>query len=172
MQRTLSPPRVLVTLALVAGLLSAARVTRPSPAARGDGIAGLTWLSGTWVRDDGGQHLEETWSAATDYAMIGMFRWARQEKVWLYELMSIESENHTLVFRLRHFNRELEPWKSEAAGPLTYPLLLLTENEVVFEDPERDEPRRFIYSREGDELTVRLEKSDGSGDSFRFTRVD
>lgn len=132
----------------------------------------LAWMQGRWVIDDDGQYLEETWSPAREDAMVGCFRWARKGGVWLYELMSIELEEDLLVFRLRHFDRGLAPWKSEAEGPLTYPLLDFSENRVVFENPERDSPRRFVYEREGDTLTIRLEDPDGEDEHpFRF-RLD
>ncbi len=132
----------------------------------------LAWMSGRWIREDKGQFLEETWTEPEGDALVGMFRWARQGKFWLYELMSIEEENGSLVFRLRHFNRGLEPWASEASGPLTYPLASLEENKVVFENPERDSPRRFVYERNDEQLTIKMQgESEAGGDVFRFDLV-
>ena len=133
-------------------------------------IEELSWLKGRWVIDGDGQYIEETWGPARENAMVGSLRWARKGDVWLYELMSIETDDEAgLVFRLRHFNRKLEPWDSEKAGPLTYPLFDFGENRVVFENPEKDSPRRFVYEREGDRLTIRLEGPDGKDESpFRF----
>ena len=131
-------------------------------------LAELDWMAGRWSREDEGQYLEETWSPARTDAMVGVFRWARGGSVWLYELMSIEADGPDITFRLRHFSRGIEPWTSEADGPLTYPLKSMSENEVVFENPERNSPRRFIYRRTGDELEVRLETADGESDSFRL----
>ena len=135
----------------------------------------LAWLSGRWEFATQGQHLEETWSPATDDAMLGMFRWARDGSVWLYELMSIEQEQDTLVLRLRHFSRGLEPWASEAEGALEYPLKSLANGEAVFENPQRDAPRRFIYRREADRLTIRIEAAGddaGPPDQFTFELAD
>ena len=131
----------------------------------------LGWMEGRWVLEANGSYIEETWSPARADAMVGSLRWARGEGVWLYELLAIEAdEEHGLVFRLRHFDRGLEPWSSEAEGALAYPLHDLTESRAVFENPERDDPRRFVYERVDDTLTVRLEKADGSSDNaFRFT---
>jgi hypothetical protein len=130
----------------------------------------LSWMKGRWVIEDEGQYLEETWGPAREDAMVGSLRWARKGDVWLYELMSIEEDQDSgLVFRLRHFNRNLEPWPSEKDGPLTYPLYNIEDNRVVFENPERDSPRRFVYEREGDQLTVSLLGPDGvDKDPFVF----
>ncbi len=101
--------------------------------------------------------------------MVGCFRWSRAGGVWLYELMSIETDKeHGLVFRLRHFSRNLKGWDSEKDGPMTFPLVDVGDNYVIFEDPERDDPRRTIYRRTGDELTVRLENAEGI-DEHPFT---
>jgi hypothetical protein len=151
---------------------SASRTPEPRarPAtAREANVIDLEWLSGRWVRETDDQFLEESWSEPVGDAMVGVFRWAREESFWLYELMSIEEEDGSLVFRLRHFHRGLEIWKSELESPLTYPLSALEENEVIFENPERDSPRRFVYRREGDRLTVAVEGPEpGSGDRFQF----
>ena len=160
-----------ISFALCALALGAAPLL-PRPAAAEDSlIHELGWMQGRWVIDGGGQYIEETWGPAREDALVGSLRWARGGKVWLYELMSIETDaEHGLVFRLRHFDRNLKPWDSEKDRPLTYPLLDFSEDRVVFEDPERDSPRRFVYEREGEHLTIRLEDPEGKDDSpFRFT---
>ena len=138
-------------------------------------IDGLEWLSGCWVMGEGGaegEYLEETWSPAREDALVGCFRWSRGGEVWLYEIMVIEVEGDSLVFRLRHFDRGLKPWASEADGPLTYPLAELASGRVVFENPERDSPRRFVYEREGDRLSVSIEGANGEATPLLFRRVD
>ncbi len=131
-------------------------------------LADLSWMEGKWVREESGAYLEETWSSPVNNSLYGMFRWNRDGKPWMCEFMSITLEGEKAVFRLRHFNPALKPWEKEL--PLTYPLKSMGANEVVFEDPDNaaDHPRRFIYKRTGDALTVRLEKADGSGDEFVF----
>ncbi len=137
-------------------------------------IADLGWMAGTWVREEtDGQYLEEVWTAPVNNSLTGMFRWNRGGKPWMCELMTISLDGESLkpVFRLRHFDAALKPWEKDA--PLTYPLAKMSENEVVFEDPNNgsDHPRRFVYRRSGDKLTVRLENADGKGDEFEFTRA-
>ncbi len=159
------------TLFLLLCLLALGAAPLPGSSQSEDSlIQQLGWMQGRWVIDGDGQYLEETWGPAREDAMVGSLRWARKGKVWLYELMSIETdEEHGLVFRLRHFHRNLEPWDSEKDGPLTYPLLDFSEDRVVFEDPQRDSPRRFVYERDGDVMTIRLEDPEGKDDSpFRF----
>lgn len=163
------------TLGLISMLLClGAAPLLSGPAAREDPLLkNLEWMRGRWVLQDGGQYIEETWGPAREDAMVGVLRWARKGHVWLYELMSIEADEELgLVFRLRHFGRGLEPWKSEADGPMTYALQDFSENRVVFENLEQDSPRRFVYEREDDTLTIRLEGPDGVDDSPFVFRLD
>ena len=133
----------------------------------------LDFLEGRWVAEEGDQYIEETWSPPREDALVGCLRWARKGNVWLYELMSIETdEEHGLVFRLRHFERGLKPWAAEKDGPLTYPLLDVGDGYAIFENPERDSPRRFVYRRSGDELSMRVEGvEEDDVNAFRF-RLD
>ena len=174
--RVLALPPLFLAVALGLGAFGPAQDPAPVDGSADEtSLEALGWMAGRWIAEDDTQFLEETWSPPRGDALVGMFRWAREGGVWLYELFSIEEEDGTLVFRLRHFDRGLEPWDSEAEGPLVYPLAEFGENHVVFENPERDQPRRFVYRRDGDTLSVRLEKpEDGPGTrttEFRF-RLD
>jgi catechol 2,3-dioxygenase-like lactoylglutathione lyase family enzyme len=154
-----------------------ARMARQSPTTGTPAIADLAWLSGQWRlergTDDASETLEETWSPATGDAMTGMFRWMRGDNVWLYELMSIEQTGDELTFHLRHFGRGLRVWDSEfeKLTPFAYPLKTANTNRLVFENPDRDQPRTIVYTRDSDTLTVELLGPDGTGMSFTFNRV-
>jgi hypothetical protein len=160
-------------------------------------LADLGWLAGTWraTSDDGG-FLEETWSAPLGDAMCGMFRSAKPGgAVSLYELMSVELEGpvlppaagdgpiipgqerggapQRLVFRIRHFERGLVPWSSEADGPLTMEVRSVAKHRLELEAPTRDFPRTVSYERTGDTLTILLASAqpDGRRLEFVLTRV-
>ncbi len=139
-------------------------------ASAADKLASLAWMQGTWIKIDGKNYIEETWSEPKGDCMVGVLRWIKDGKVWMYELMAISNDKDKLVFRLRHFSREQTPWEKKDAG-FVYPLKLITKDEVVFENPDRNQPRRFIYRRSGaNELTARLEGPDKGGTDYRFRR--
>ena len=169
----------------------------PQDAALAAPLADLGWLSGTWraAGDDGG-FLEETWSAPLGDAMCGMFRSAKPGgAVSLFELMSLELEGpalppaaadgpiipgqerggapQRLVFRIRHFERGLVPWSSEADGPMTMEVRSVAKNRLELEAPTRDFPRTATYARAGDTLTILLAAAqpDGRRLEFVLTRV-
>jgi hypothetical protein len=164
-------------LAGLAVALGAAAPTAPAPAP--SPLDDLAWMAGTWLQEseDGAFRSEETWSSPRADAMVGMFRMAQRGSIDLYELMSIELEGppraadgplipgqepgaggapQRLVFRLRHFQRGLVPWESEKDGPLTFQAVSIQPNEAIFEDAARDFPRRVVYARQGEQLTIRL----------------
>ncbi len=173
--------------------LCSAPATAPAPVLDSP-LGDLAWLSGTWRhQDEAGNLEEETWSATSADAMVGMYRMASKGRVGLYELMSIELDGppgdaaadhdgpgipgqergapQRLVFRLRHFARGLKPWDSEAAGPLAFTVARLGEKEVVFENPASEFPREVVYRREGEVLTIRLVSATEKRKDLEFTLV-
>ena len=127
--------------------------TAPAPPT----IADLAWMQGHWQATFGGTQLEEYWSEPLGDCMMGAFRWVNGGKVTLFELLTIVQEEDALVLRLKHFGRDLAGHE-EKDEAWTYPLARVQDREAVFENPERDSPRRFIYRRTGeDTLLIRLE---------------
>lgn len=156
-----------------AGRTNSAPVT--SDAAARAKLAELAWIAGRWEAGDAENQLEEIWSAPRADAIMGVFRWVRGDKTWMYELLTVTAEGEDVVFRLRHFNSpNLTPWE-EKDGALTYKMVLLEKDKVVFENPQRDMPRRFIWLRTGpDKCIHRLEGTrDGQpvADEFHYRRV-
>lgn len=156
-------------LGLVALLLSVATLAGLDSIPAQDSAAGtvpieeatiddFAWIAGRWtVQQDEREFLEETWNAPMANSMIGMFRWQRGDRIWLYEFMMIEHRRgEGIWFHLRHIAPKGVSWEAKDA-PLSYPLAKLGDNEAVFEDPEKNQPRRFIFRRDGESLTVRLE---------------
>lgn len=136
-------------------------------------LADLAWMSGRWTANRDGQELEEVWSGPIGGTLTGMFRWSRQGKTFLYEIITIEEEDDgRLVYRMRHFNRGLKPWESEKDAPLTMNIVQAAGASVTFEDPEREFPRRIEYERAGDVMHIRLIGANGKVQSFELTRAD
>lgn len=118
----------------------------PSPVVVKASIADVAWIAGEWANEDGSNRLEESWSVPRGDSMIGMFRWLKGGKVWIYELLAIREEDETLVFRFRHFSNEMSAWESKTE-PLTYRLASLSDNEAVFENASSESHRRYSFRR-------------------------
>jgi len=127
------------------------RTSKYLPAKIGD----VAWIAGHWAMERGGR-LEEIWSKPDGNCMVGMFRWVKQDKVWIYEILTIREESGTLVFRFRHFSDELDAWEPKAE-PLTYRLSSIKDDEVVFTNPDSDKYRMISFTRDNDkQMTVRV----------------
>lgn len=128
----------------------------PSAPAADPTLADLAFLAGAWEATEDAESMREVWDAPRGDAMVGHFSIVQEGHAALYELFTVEEGEEGLAIRLRHFGRGLEPWASEAAGPLTMRLVEAGEGRALFEDPERDFPRTLSYTLEGDTLTTRL----------------
>ena len=109
-------------------------------------ITDVAWIAGEWAKEDDTNRLEESWSVPRGDSMIGMFRWIKDGKVWIYELLTIREERETLVLRFRHFGNDMSSWEPKNE-PLTYRLASFSDNEVVFENPSSDSHRRYSFYR-------------------------
>ena len=140
----------------------------PAATARAlESLQRLKWMHGEWISSQGGDTLHETWSTAHGDSMMGMFRWIKGDKVWMFELITITAEGDEVVFRLKHFSRGMVGWE-EKDESLTAKLTHLSENEVVFDGDRKGKPMRFAYIRQGGDLVVRIGRDEPT--ELRFQR--
>ena len=171
-----STPRLaLITIAAFSLVhdVSAVRVGAIGPG-EGSRLTALSWLAGTWQTKVGGDDLEEHWSAPAGDSMMGVFRWVKNGKVWMFELLTIVVEGDDVVLRLKHFNNKMVGWE-EKDKSLSWKLVKTGAEELVFENPDQKQPTKLSYRRSGENgLNVRLEaERDGkpSVEEFTFTRI-
>jgi hypothetical protein len=112
-------------------------------------LAKLAWLAGCWKSAGGEAGSEEQWMPAAGGAMMGMGRTVKHGKTISHEFMQIRAgEGGTLAF-VAH------PSGQKSAA---FPLLRISDDEVVFENAQHDFPQRVAYRREGDsKLAARIE---------------
>jgi len=135
-------------------------------------IETVAWIAGHWGQERPGGLLEEIWSKPQGDSMMGVFRWIKKGKVWIYEILTIREEEGTLVLRFRHFSDKLSTWEPKDE-PITYRLTKATDREAIFENPESDKFRRFAFRLDGDDMVVSVGSfRDGkvSSSEFRYSR--
>lgn len=97
-------------------------------------IERLGFLHGTWTGTIGESTVEESWSPSRSGNVIGMFRWINpDDSIQVLELMSVNVEGDEVIYRLRHFDRALTPWASEADGPIEMRAGAVTDLSVRWE---------------------------------------
>ncbi len=96
----------------------------------------LSWLAGCWKSVDAEEGSGETWTTPAGGAMFGIGRSVKQGKLLTYEFLQIRTlENGTLAYLA-------QPSGQNSAA---FPVLQLTDTEVVFQNAEHDFPQRIIY---------------------------
>jgi hypothetical protein len=127
--------------------------TKQSPGGMPAKIADVAWIAGHWESKRPAALLQEHWSEPAGDGMMGMFRWLKKDKTWIYEILAIREEGGSLVFRFRHFSDKMHAWE-EKEKPLMFRLVSLTKREAVFENPSGDDPGRYIFSRPDDKTLL------------------
>jgi len=90
-------------------------------------LAPFASLASTWTTPaDDGAPMQESWLAPRGNNMTGVLRWfADDGSVRMYEVMTITAEADAVRLRIRHFDKDMNPWASESEGPM---VLILTES--------------------------------------------
>lgn len=72
----------------------------PAGAARVDDLA---WLAGSWHGTFGDSRIEESWTAPSNGALLGMSRMGGGRGAATYEILLIEQEDENVLLRLKLF---------------------------------------------------------------------
>lgn len=114
---------------------------------RGD-LAGLAWLTGSWMLVSGGAVSEEHWTRPGGGTMLGVNRTVINGRTVAFEYVRIESTPHGIVYLASPIGRH---------PPTRFALKERGPRWVVFENPAHDFPQRIVYERRGDRLEARIE---------------
>jgi hypothetical protein len=131
--------------------------------------ADLSFIAGHWKGTMGQSSIIEVWSKPEGDAMVGMFKLTSGGKTRMTEFMAIEQRESGPVLIMRHFNPGLIA-REEKDAPLVWTVEKNEPNRAVFFAEK--EGSRLEYLRQGDSLTVTLEKTAAGKTTrtpFRFT---
>ncbi|MHC4590984.1 MAG: DUF6265 family protein [Planctomycetota bacterium] len=143
---------------LVSGLGLALAGCQTTPHAQtggepGSDLAGLGWLTGSWVLVSGGAVSEEHWTRPRGRTMLGLNRTVIDGRTAAFEYVRIEDTPDGVVFLASPQGRH---------PPTPFALVESGPHRAVFENPGHDFPNRIVYERRGDRLDARIEgKQDG-----------
>jgi hypothetical protein len=100
------------------------------------GLQDLAFISGHSRGELDGGVADEHWSEPAGDSMMGVYRYVKNGKVQMYEMMVIEQTAKGPVLRLKHFNAGLEGWEDKTQV-WSFPLVRFTLGEAVFERPDK-----------------------------------
>ena len=95
-------------------------------------ISQMAWLAGSWVGEGLGGHVEETWNAPSGGTMIGSFKLVHIDEPSIYEIELIVEEEESLVWKVKHFNRDFSAWE-EKADFVSFALVKIEEGAAYFD---------------------------------------
>ena len=128
-------------------------------------VTQLTWLAGCWeMRPAPGLSIEEQWTKPAGNTLLGMGRTIKAGRTVFTEFLRISVENGKLTYTARIGTK----------GVTEFPLLKMTADEIVFENPTHDFPQRIVYRRNGANITARIEGMDKGKErheDFPYTRA-
>lgn len=104
----------------------------------------LTFIAGCWA----GQGLFEMWMKPEGGSILGISRTIRKSQTVETEFFHVSEGKDGVVLNVQlKLATQTTPFRAK----------IITANSVTFENPEHDFPQRIIYTRDGDNLTGRIE---------------
>lgn len=94
-------------------------------------LSAISWMKGQWKGNAFGGEVEEVWSAPMGDAMMGSFRLLKEGEISFYEFMLFREVENSLVFQVKHFNKDLTGWE-EKNETEDFPLVKAEGNRVYF----------------------------------------
>lgn len=120
----------------------------PAQAADSD-MAKLAWLGGCWQSEGAEPGSVEHWLPLAGGTLMGVGRTVKQGKTVTHEFMQIrELPDGRIAFHAQPAGKPAD----------VFPVLKLSDSEVVFENLQHDFPQRVAYARDGaTRLNARIE---------------
>jgi len=136
-----------IMMAATAMLLMA---TTPAPA---PAVGDLAWMAGSWVKEQGGEWSEESWSGPRGGVMIGHSLSGAGDKASAFEFLILRpGADGALAYVAQ----------PGGGAPVAFALVERGPASAVFENATHDYPQRIAYVRDGDTLTATISLLDGS----------
>lgn len=122
----------------------------------------LGWMAGYWLSCEDGREVSETWTDPRLGLMAGTSVTVRGGRVG-FELSRIAPTGPAPDAPLAYFAQP------EGMAVTVFPVVASGPNQVTFEQPAHDFPRRIVYERAGDMLSARIEGDiDGETRTIRW----
>jgi hypothetical protein len=126
-------------------------------------LADLSWMAGAWMERKDGVDTEEHWLSPKGGMLVAMNRTVRANGRTSFELLRIEMRDGKPVYLAQPGGRPATEFKTAEYAA----------QKIVFENPEKEFPRRISYWRDGEALIARTEgriRGEPVAEQWRFER--
>jgi hypothetical protein len=123
----------------------------------------LKWLAGNWeyTSPDKKSTIYEHWTEPANL-MLGLGSTVKSGRVSSYEYLRIFMDGDSIVYAAK---------PSNSKGETLFKLTLFEKNQVVFENPEHDFPKKIKYTKISDrEIEVQVTGGAGKGFGYRMKK--
>jgi len=130
----------------------------------GGGLAGLDFMTGCWQgtfqAERGSGTIEEHYTSPSDNLILGTTRYILEGRTVMWEFSKLEESDGEVV---------LTPFPRGQRSEHDFRMTSVSENEVLFEAPEHDFPKRISYRRDDERLIARIDDgTDGLVDEWEM----
>jgi hypothetical protein len=125
---------------IVISLVVSAAQTAPS-------IKDVGWMAGCWELNRNGRHVTESWLPPEGGTMMGVSRTVAGDRTTEWEFLIIREGSRGLEYVA----------KPSGQAEATFTSSRASANEVIFENPAHDFPKKIHYKRDGDALIAAIE---------------
>ncbi|WP_281542057.1 DUF6265 family protein [Maribacter aestuarii] len=125
-------------------------------------ISQMEWMTGHWKGEAFGGVTEEIWSPPAAGVMMFVFRLIAKGEINFYEIGHIREVDNTLVFELKHFDKDLKGWE-EKDEVQRFRLIKVAEDRLYFDG--------FTFEKVGpNEINIYglIHQNDGSAEEIKF----
>lgn len=122
-------------------------------------IDDLAWMTGNYAGALGPNQLEENWIKAEGGSIAAMVRSTGAGKTNMFEMITIEEVDGSLVLNIQQFNAGFVP---RTPTPQTMELVTLHQNHVQFVAVTEGGMKSLGYTKEGDTFIIHVEQNSGA----------
>lgn len=168
-------PAVLLALVLAVAAPPAGGQDAPAAPGPATGLDAVAWLAGAWEGALGDDPVTEAWFPPADGTMVGLFRWEKGGKVYLYELMRLAETPDGVTLEIKHFGGDFTGWEEKDEAALFDLVEVTPAGKAVFaERGDEAEHTRVTYRHEGEDAMVATFEETRNGQpvllTFRYRR--
>ena len=122
-------------------------------------IDDLAWMTGNYAGATGPNQLEENWIKAEGGSIAAMVRSTGAGKTGMFEMITIEEMDGSLVLHIQQFNPGFVP---RTATPQKMELMAIHDNHVHFTAVTEGSMKSLGYTKDGDTFTIHVEQNNGN----------